>query len=95
MHPWKTSAPRFVYHDMVHVRFMPKSVCGPVVLSAYHRQNKSLMQVSHSCSDDGMGLCLYVQGLEWLWMTKGENQQWICFASEIWNLLLQQIAGRF
>ena len=60
MHPWKTSAPRFVYHDMVHVRFMPKSVCGPVVLSAYHRQNKFLMQVSHSCSDDGMGLCLYV-----------------------------------
>ena len=44
------------------------------------------MQVSHSCSDDGMGLCLYVQGLEWLWMTKGENQQWIRFASEIWNL---------
>ena len=41
-------------------RFMPKSVCGPVMLSTYHRQNKSLMKVFHSCSDDGMGLCLYV-----------------------------------
>ena len=28
-------------------------------------------------------------------MIKGEIQQWIWFASEIWNLFLQQLAGRF